>query len=168
MPDSRYIKIELLKRNVSCLAELCDREAPDTCRVVWDALPLEGDAWHAKYAMNEVYALIPPPPESGPGLENPTMMPIPGDVVFFYFDKGHLARSFREEHGFADLPGVVDLAVFYGRNNYLFNPATGPIPGNIFARIVENFDEMATACNDVWRSGSIGERLRFSRVESRA
>lgn len=164
----RYIEVALEQRDVSCSARLLDDEAPETAQIVWDALPVSGDAWHAKYAMNEVYCLVPPMAGDRPGLEHSTLMPIPGDLVYFYFPKGHLARSFREEHGFADLPGVVDLAIFYGRNNYLYNPSTGPVPGNVFATVTENLDAMAAACNDVWRSGSVGERLSWRRLEDRS
>ena len=66
------------------------------------------------------------------------------------------------------MPGVVDLAVFYGRNNFLFNPATGYVPGNVYATIVEGMDEMAKAMHDVWRSGSVGEQLSYRRIENRS
>ena len=44
---------------------------------------------------------------------------------------------------FAGRVGVIDLAIFYGRNNLLLSPATGLLPGNVFATITENFDAMA-------------------------
>ena len=59
-PMARYITITLDKRGVSCRARLLDDEAPRTCRAVWDALPQSGSAYHAKYARNEVYTLVPP------------------------------------------------------------------------------------------------------------
>ena len=164
---ARFMELKLEKRGVSCVARLLDAEAPLTCDIVWNGLPIGGDAWHAKYAMNEVYCLVPPIQGDAPGLENSTTMPIPGDVVYFYFPRGHLARSLREERGFEHLPGVVDLAVFYGRNNFLFNPATRFVPGNVYATIAENFEPFARACHDVWRSGSVGERLTYRRLDRR-
>ena len=164
---AKYMEIRLEKRGVSCVARLLEYEAPETCDIVWNALPITADAWHAKYAMNEVYCLVPPIRGDAPGLENSTIVPTTGDVVYFYFPKGHLARSFRDEKGMQDLPGVVDLAVFYGRNNFLFNPATGYVPGNVYATIVEGLEEMAAAMHDVWRSGSVGEQLTYRRIEDR-
>jgi hypothetical protein len=161
----RFIEITLEKRKVSCVAKLLDDDAPLTCEIVWNALPQTGDAWHAKYASNEVYCLLPPLKGDAPGRENSTLMPIPGDVVYFYFPAGHLAHRLREQLGLAGFPGFVDLAIFYGRNNFLFDPAVGPVPGNVFATIAENIEEMAAACQDVWRNGSAGERLTFSRRE---
>lgn len=165
---AKYMEIKLEKRGVSCVARLLDYEAPETCDIVWNALPITADAWHAKYAMNEVYCLVPPIRGDAPGLENSTIVPTTGDVVYFYFPKGHLARSFREEKGFDQVEGVVDLAVFYGRNNFLFNPATGYVPGNVYATIVEGLEEMAKAMHDVWRSGSVGEKLSYRRIENRS
>jgi hypothetical protein len=163
---TRHIEILLEKRGVKCVAQLLDEEAPLTCDLVWNSLPLNGDVYHAKYASNEIYTLVPPLSGSDPGVENPTITPIPGDIAYFYFPAGHLARQFLVESHFDHLPGIVDLAIFYGRNNLLFSPATGPVPANVFAAIVQNLKEIAAASNDIWRAGSLGERLAFRRLES--
>ncbi|WP_211301552.1 DUF3830 family protein [Murinocardiopsis flavida] len=157
--------ISLEKRGVSCVAELLDKDAPRTCDVVWNALPQAGDIYHAKYARNEVYAMVPRFAEEEPGQENPTVTPIPGDVVYFSFDGGMLDRRFKEEKGIDALPGVIDLAIFYGRNNLLLNGDVGWVPGNVYATIVDGLAPMAEACNDVWRSGGVGERLVYRRLE---
>jgi hypothetical protein len=159
----RYLSITLARREVTCVAELLDKDAPRTCEAVWNALPLEGPAQHAKYARNEVYAMVPRFTEIGVGLENPTVTPIPGDVVFFDFSGGMLHRSFKEDVGVAELPGVIDLAIFYGRNNLLLNGDVGWVPGNVYGTIVAGLEAMAEACHDVWRSGSVGERLIYQR-----
>jgi len=159
----RKISITLERRGVSCVAELLDKDAPRTCEAVWQALPLGGDAYHAKYARNEVYTMVERFGEEV-GLENPTVTPIPGDVVFFNFSGGMLDRAFKEEKGIAALPGVIDLAIFYGRNNLLLNGDVGWVPGNVYATITEGLDQMAEACHDVWRSGAVGERLVYQRL----
>ncbi|WP_211302752.1 DUF3830 family protein [Allonocardiopsis opalescens] len=156
------MSITLQSRGVSCVAELLDKEAPRTCEAVWNALPLSGDAQHAKYARNEVYTMV--PRFTGEiGLENPTVTPIPGDVVYFSFSGGMLDQRFKEDQGIHELPGVIDLAIFYGRNNLLLNGDVGWVPGNVYATVVEGLDQMAEACHDVWRSGSVGERLLYQR-----
>jgi len=86
-------------------------------------------------------------------------------VVFFDFAGGMLDRKFKEEKGIDALPGVVDLAIFYGRNNLLINGDVGWVPGNVYATIVDGLDRMAEACNDVWRSGGVGERLVYQRLD---
>ena len=61
-------------------------------------------------------------------------------------------------------PGaIVDLALFYGRNNLLINGDQGWVPGNVFGAIVEGLDEMAEACQDLWMGGVRGETLSFAR-----
>ena len=71
----RYIEITLRRRGVTCVAALLDDQAPRTCRAVWDALPQEGDVYHAKYAGNEFYALIPAFPAEPLGIENGSIVP---------------------------------------------------------------------------------------------
>ena len=110
---------------------MLEDQAPKTCEAVWRALPQGGQAYHAKFAGNEVYTLVPAFADPEPGLENPTIMPIPGDLMYFYFPPGEV--KFADVDDFADKVGVIDLAVFYGRNNFLFSPATGAMPGNVFA-----------------------------------
>jgi hypothetical protein len=161
----RLMKITLERRGVSCVAELLDKDAPRTCEAVWQALPQGGDIYHAKYARNEVYTMVERFAAEEPGLENTTVTPIPGDVVYFSFNGGMLDRRFKEEKGIDALPGVIDLAIFYGRNNLLLNGDVGWVPGNVYASIVDGLDLMAEACNDVWRSGSVGERLVYQRFE---
>jgi hypothetical protein len=161
----RRLAITLERRGVSCVAELLDKDAPRTCEAVWQALPQGGEAYHAKYARNEVYTMVERFAAEEPGLENPTVTPIPGDVVYFSFSGGMLDRSFKEEKGIATLPGVIDLAIFYGRNNLLLNGDVGWVPGNVYATITEGLDRMAEACHDVWRSGSAGERLVYRRLD---
>lgn len=162
---SRLMSITLTHRGVSCVAELLDKDAPRTCEAVWRALPLIGDTYHAKYARNEVYTMVERFAEHEIGMENTTVTPIPGDVVYFDFPGGMLDRKFKEEKGIDALPGVVDLAIFYGRNNLLLNGDVGWVPGNVYATIVDGLDQMAEACNDVWRSGAVGERLQYTRLD---
>jgi hypothetical protein len=160
---ARRIEIWFRKRNVRATATLIEDLAPRTCDAVWKSLPQEGDTYHAKYANNEVYTLVPPLVET-PGPENMTIYPIPGDVCYFHFPVGYAvpkdAWEMQRKHG-----AVVDLAIFYGRNNLLLSPGSGYVPANVFATITEGLPKMAEACESVWREGSVGERLVFRRLE---
>ncbi len=160
---ARYINVRLEKRDVSCVAELHDDLAPKTCEAVWQALPQGGQAVHAKYASNEVYTLVPPFADEEPGLENPTMTPITGDLLYFYFGPGLVNLPHIRE--VAQQQGIVDLAIFYGRDNLLLSPKMGPTPGSHYATIVENLEEMAEACDNIWREGFVGESLLYSRAD---
>ena len=160
---ARYIELELTKRKVSCVAELLDDLAPKTCSAIWDALPLSGDTFHAKYASNEVYTLVPPFTPDNLALENPTLTPTTGDLVCWFFAAGLIPRP--DVRAMAGDRGVVDLAIFYGRDNLLISPTMGPVPGSRFGAVTENLDEMIQACDNVWREGFTGERLCFRRIE---
>ncbi|WP_199041901.1 DUF3830 family protein [Glycomyces salinus] len=165
---TRHITITLEKRGVSCRAALLDAEAPRTCAAVWDALPQGSSAYHAKYARNEVYTLVPPFADPAIGLENPTITPIPGDVVYFGFEAwqiGNPAYGYDEGSEAHSDQGATDLAIFYGRNNLLINGDAGWVPGNVFATIVEGLPEMAEAAQDLWLRGVEGETLTFTRDE---
>jgi hypothetical protein len=162
---ARYITITLEARGVSCRARLLDDEAPGTSAAVWDALPQSGDAFHAKYARNEVYTLI--PRLSAPRRENPTVTPIPGDVCLFDFEPweiGNAAYGYEPGSEAHAAQGATDLAIFYGRNNLLLNGDVGWVPGNVFATIESGLEDVAAACNDLWLRGVVGERLSFARA----
>lgn len=159
----RFIEVTLRKRGVSCVARMLDDLAPKTCEAVWNALPQEGDAFHAKYASNEVFALVPPFAPSEPGMENPTITPITGDLLYFYFPPGAVNVPSMREVAYST--GLVDLAIFYGRDNLILSPNMGLVPGNRFGEVTENLDEMVEACTSVWREGFAGERLGFRRLE---
>ncbi len=162
----RYIEITLRKRGIGCVAALLDEQAPRTCRAVWEALPQEGDVYHAKYASNEIYALVPAFPAEPPGIENGSIVPAKGDVGYFHLPAGTRlpADAQRSLGGQA----VVDLALFYDRNNILLSPSEGYLTCNVFATVVRNQEQITVAGNDIWRAGAIGERLSFRRLEGAA
>lgn len=163
---ARFMEISLRQRGVAVVARLLDERAPRTCEAIWDALPRAGDAYHAKYARNEIYALVPAFADPEPGPEHTTITPIPGDVVYFGFEPYQLAAA---THGYREQsPGkrLVDLAVFYGRNNLLLNPDFGWVPGNVFASIEEGLEELAVAAQDMWMNGVTGETISFARRQS--
>ncbi|MCG7205901.1 MULTISPECIES: DUF3830 family protein [Streptomyces] len=162
---NRHIEVSLVKRGVTATARLLDDRAPLTCAAVWNALPLSGDVYHAKYARNEIYALFPPFAETEPPLENPTVTPVPGDLCYFSFAGTELAtRAYGYDREVRPGTTLVDLAVFYERNNLLLNGDVGWVPGIVWGEITEGLPELADACNDLWRTGAAGETLTFRRA----
>jgi hypothetical protein len=162
---AKYMEIRLEKRGVGCEARLLEDEAPETCAVVWANLPQVGDAFHATYARNEVYTMVTPFADPEPPLEFPTITPAAGDVCYFPFATSLFSRSFREARGLTDRDKVLDLAIFYDRDNLLLNPDLGFVSCTVFATIEHGLKEMADACRDIWRNGFNGERLAFARSE---
>ena len=151
----KLLRISLERRGVSCPARLLEKDAPRTCAAVWEALadgPLAGPAQHTEYARDEVYTMV--SRFGSIGRANTTVTPIPGDVCLFDFAGGVLDTAFE-----------ADLAIFHGRS-LLINGDVGWVPGNVFGAIRDGLDGMAEACHDVWRSGSVGERSVYSRVDA--
>jgi Protein of unknown function (DUF3830) len=167
-PSGSQIEVVLPGRGVVATARLLTDEAPRTCAAIWNALPQGGDVFHAKYARNELYTFVPPFAAEPVGLENPTITPIPGDLVYFEFAKGILPSAvygYGADEGAAGNDSVIDLALFYGRNNLLVNGDIGWVPGNVFGTITDGLAELAAAGNDIWRAGGVGESLQFRRVD---
>lgn len=171
----RFIEVSLPKRAVTATAKLLDDRAPITCEAIWNALPLGSDVYHAKYARNEIYTLVPAFAPQEPPLENPTITPIPGDLCYFTFSNTQMSTASYGYEAAAEQQGnqaahaerdiVVDLALFYERNNLLINGDQGWVPGIVWGTITEGLDRLAEACQDLWRSGAIGESLQFKRAE---
>ncbi|MEV6764342.1 DUF3830 family protein [Streptomyces sp. NPDC051105] len=158
----RFIEVSLVTRGVTAAARLPDDRAPVTCAAVWDALPLAGDVYHAKYARNEIYALFPPFAATEPPVENPTVTPIPGDLCYFSFAGAELGtKAYGYDREVRPGTTVVDLALFYERNNLLLNGDVGWVPGIVWGEVVRGLPELAEACNDLWRTGAAGETLAF-------
>ena len=130
-----------VEEGVSAVAELLEKEAPRTCAAVLAALPQEREAHHATYSGSEVAYLL--DRDLGLGKENATSRVIPGDVAYTRFEGG-------EMWGFPE--SFSELCWFYDRDAVPSMP-DGPVPVNIFARIVEGFDEFAAACRGMRRTG---------------
>lgn len=164
---TRHLTITLGRRGVTARARLLDDVAPRTAEAVWRALPQSGQVFHGKFARNEIYALFPAFATEEPGPENQTVTPIPGDLCYFTFD-GVLANpayGYDASAGTGENRLLIDLAVFYGRNNLLINGDVGWVPGNVFATVEEGLAELAAACQDIWMGGARGETLSFARAE---
>ena len=75
-----------------------------------------------------------PSPPQEPPLENPTVTPIPGDLCYFTFAGTELGTT---SYGYdrevrTRRTTVVDLALFYERNNLLLNGDVGWVPGIVW------------------------------------
>src|SRR5262245_35060715 len=122
-----FIRVGLRKRKVSTKLRLRWDRAPLTCAAVVVLLPVEGQAFHAKYANNEVYFLA-PMPDKPPPSEWRCIYPGPGDLFFSHVDAGHSANLVNNALA-GRLPpihpvnGLLDLAFFYERGNSMIGPS---------------------------------------------
>lgn len=155
--QNKYVRVGLRERGVHIKLLLRWDRSPWTCAAVAKRLPLESQVWHAKYANNEVYTLVPNQGESFVG-EWRCLYPGHGDLMYLPIESGFFLPP-----GAPDMDvtrGLIDIAYFYDRGNNLAGP-TGTALGNIFATAIDmnEVDAMARACSDVWFAGAVGERL---------
>lgn len=164
---TKYITVRLNKRNVTATIRLLEDEAPLTTKAVWNSLPRTGQAYHGKYARNEIYAFV-EPLVSAPPLENSTITPFTGDVCYFNFSHTALDNpgyGYAEQTQTVSTSDVVDLAIFYGRNNLLINADQGWVPGTVFGHVEEGLQDLISAGTDIWQRGFLDESFTFARLE---
>ena len=155
----QFIRVGMRRNGASVKLKLRWDNSPRTCELVGAALPIEGDMWHAKYANHEIYILLPVVEifgEDPPG-EWQCMYPAPGDLMYLFHPPGLLPKNVYSP----DSPRqIVDVAYFYDRGNNLYGPS-GANPGNIFATAVsiEDMENFAKVCLEVWKNGFSGERM---------
>lgn len=156
---TRRIRITLTKRDVVVLARLLDEKAPRTCDMIWAALPFEGDVAHSRYARHQVYTLV--PGREDPPLENTTITPFTGDLVYWPVP----VESMPDPTAYpAGSKVLMDIGLYYDRNNLLLNPDFGWQPNTVFGAIESGVEELAAAAVDIWRTGAVGETLRFEQA----
>lgn len=127
MEIGRRVLVALGKAEAT--AELLDVDAPRTSNLVWELLPLEGKAGHSIDSGKEVFMNL--DIDHGFLPENQTIYEIPGDVVMYY--KPTVPPP-------ADPPRPV-ISVIYDRDTQI-RSLRGPVPVNLFARIVAGLDQM--------------------------
>ena len=149
--------------------------SPLSCAALVPALPIEGPAFHGKYANYEVYTLVPMVGAGDPGGEWKMIYPGPGDLMFIPVYPGAIlppgAPPMDRQRG------VLDLAFWYERGNCRVGPG-GPGLGNIIATGItfeENRALRGGLCRHVdarlrrravlCRGSRVGARRRVSHVE---
>jgi Protein of unknown function (DUF3830) len=154
----KLIRVGLRKRGTSVTLRLRWDKSPLTCAAVLRQLPVENQAWHAKYANNELYTLTPPFADMPP-MEWGCVYPAPGDLLYIPIPPGAFLPPGGPPMDVSR--GLVDYGYFYERGNTLVAGPAGPVPGTVFAtaRSIEEVDSFAASCVDMWFRGVEGERM---------
>ncbi len=147
----KRMRLTFTKDTVAASAELLERDAPETCAALWEALPFDGTLYHAIWSGPETYLPIDPQIRIAP--ENQTTQSQIGDIGFYRVDGGRIA-------GWPD--DFSEIAFFYGRGARP-NMPTGPVAMNLFARIVDNLDGFAEACDRIRLEGV--KPFRMERID---
>lgn len=156
------LRVELPALEVEARVRLFAEAAPTVTRAIWDSLaePLETRTAHACFDGHEIYCFLPPFPERPP-LENRTMRPRPGEVMFFYAGKNEFAFM-ADQRLSGGAPIVHELAFMYGEVDLRHYWEEG-LHGSLVGYVSEGFDEFAAACARTLVEGATP--LRVSRPE---
>jgi len=156
------LRVELPEAGVTAEATLYDRAAPRVCKAIYAALstPLETHTSHACFDGHEVFCFLPPFPEAPP-IENRTMRPHPGDVMFFYAGANEFA-CMAEDRLSGGSGAVHELAFMYGEVDLRHFWEEG-VHGSLVGRVTVGLDAFASACRRTLDEGST--QLRISRAE---
>ena len=154
--QTRRIKLSFPETGDSVLADVLDVEAPATCELVWNRLPVEEKAIHGMYSGAEVFVIL-SDPEPAPA-ENLVRLPLPGELLYF-FDEGRGAVGARKAVG--------EICLAYGRGVVLKGHESVPAQASLFARIPgdwkHDWTAFAQACKRCRWEGP--QRLRIERSE---
>jgi len=121
---ARSIVLRFVEEDVAAEAVLLDERAPETCRTLWESLPLEGRTVHGMYSGPELFIRADQVPEVPP--ENQIHRALPGDVGFWQQEGGRYYNN----------PGRVAEVVFiYSRGAAIMGPDGQPTWVNLFAQI---------------------------------
>lgn len=133
---SRTILLRFVEPDVLAVADLLEERAPETCRMIWEHLPLEGRTVHGMYSGPELFIRADHLPRMPP--ENQMHRALPGDVGFWYQEGGKYVG------GPASMAEVVFI---YNRGAAIMGPDGQPTWVNLFAQIrpegAERFYEVA-------------------------
>lgn len=160
----RFITLHLSQRDVTATARLADDLAPVTAQAIWDRLPASGSLFLGRWSGFQIHHLM-EELDPDPGVENPTITPYMGDLVYLRIPRGWLTPQYLEHGGFpTNVEAIAEIAVYYDRNNVIFGGALGSVPANLFASITDGMEDWKAACEDIWLGGSRGETITFDRV----
>ena len=135
---------------------MLDDEAPRTCQLVWDMLPVEHELIHGRYSGMEAFVLH-DQYQPAPG-EQRTQLPLPGEILY-WSDPGATVMDNGQP--------VAEILFAFGRGVTIRGAEGVPSFGSLFARIPGDWKydwvDFAEACGSIRTHGTQG--LRIERVE---
>jgi len=154
--SKRLIRLTYVATGESAVAELLEQEAPHTCQMAWDWLPLEGRTIHGMYSGAEVFMLLDNPQPMFD--ENKVQIPVPGELFYFYDPATNITSGGRPN---------AEICFVYGRGVILRGPEGAPGYATLFGRVPGDWKhdwvDFAKACRrSRWEGPQL---LRIERVE---
>lgn len=134
----KHIRLTYVEEKISVVAELLEDHAPETCRFIWEHLPIEGRTIHGKFSGNEVFVKVEPPTPLKP--ENLVTLPLPGELLYYFQEGGVYVDA---------LKSYAEVCVIYGRNVVLRGEGGVQVFGSLFGRITGDWVQFAEMCKRV-------------------
>jgi hypothetical protein len=150
---SKQIVFSFPDHDVSAAAELLEDVAPETCRFVWDLLPLEVMPLHSMYCGPQIFGLL--DPAVSLKSENQVHLPLPGEIVYLYQPGGVYVNTPEP---------YAEIAITYGRNVKIQGEGNVPAFASLFARFVGDWSAFEAECKRLRREGP--SLLRIERGNS--
>jgi hypothetical protein len=140
----RTILLHIPEHDVSAVADLLEAEAPATCELIWERLPVENRLVHGMYSGPELFIVLPTFPAVR--AENQVQRAIPGDVGYWH-NEGGLHASAPDE--------VAELVFVYDRGVSIKGSDGSDSWVNLFARIrAEGSDDFYAVCKRLRTEGA--------------
>lgn len=154
------LSVEMPEKGIAVKAELYEDAAPCVTRLIYESLaqPLDTHTAHACFDGKEIYCFLPPFSEVPP-LENRTMRPRPGELMFFHAAPNEFVCT-RDDRLSGGADAVFELAFMYGEVDLRHFWEEG-FHGSLVGRIEDGLEEFAAACGQTLSEGRT--RLRLSR-----
>ncbi len=156
------LRIELPEKGITAEASLYELAAPLVCRAIYEAVrePLETLTAHACFDGHEVFCFLPPFPEPTP-IQNRTMRPRPGELMFFYAEPNEFA-CMADDRLTGGATAIHELAFMYGEVDLRHFWEDG-LHGSLVGQITAGLPEFARACASTLIDGRT--RLRISHAD---
>lgn len=155
-PRVRRVRLIFAATGETVTADFLEGDAPQTCGLIWDLLPVTAKAIHGMYSGAEVFTMVENAPPSAP--ENLVQLPLPGELLYF-FDEGRGATGARKPVG--------EICFVYGRGVVLRAHEGVPTHATLFARVPgdwkTDWTAFAQACRRCRWEGP--QELRIERAE---
>ncbi|WP_081474020.1 DUF3830 family protein [Novosphingobium pentaromativorans] len=147
------LTVALPDYDVRASLRLYDQAAPTVCSWIWDTLakPFETKTSHACFDGHEVFCFLPgrgsPPP-----IENQSMRPAVGEVMFFGAEPRKFA-ALNDNRLIGQTEALFEMAFMYGQVDLRHFWEEG-LHGSIIGQIDQNFEAFASACLATLNAGA--------------
>ncbi|MFH0848422.1 MAG: DUF3830 family protein [archaeon] len=146
-------KIEISLGKARAVAELLEDQAPKTCEMILNLLPVDGPAHHSSESGRVAFVELP----RGTKIEheNQTIYEIPGDVFVYNRPVIHIEPQWPLHERARPVIGWV-----YEKDTQIQGYPGGPAAVNLFATVIEGLDALGDEAPRMRREGFENMRVR--------